>query len=137
MAETEIGRDIGLAPYLTIKGGRGAEAVDFYKQAFAAEELVRHGVENSPKLMHAALRINGSLLLLSDDFPEHMGGKESPDPASVTLHLQVDDADVWWRRARDAGATVKMELAEQFWGDRYGQLRDPFGHSWSIGSSKK
>ncbi|MEJ0058948.1 MAG: glyoxalase/bleomycin resistance/extradiol dioxygenase family protein [Terricaulis sp.] len=137
MAETIVGRDIGLAPYLTIKGGRGAEAVEFYKQAFDAEELVRQGVENSTKLMHAALRINGSLLLLSDDFPEHMGGQESPDPASVTLHLQVDDADVWWRRARDAGATVKMELAEQFWGDRYGQLRDPFGHSWSIGSSKK
>lgn len=127
----------GLAPYLTIRGGRGAEAIQFYKRAFGAEEVARMPAENSDKLMHAHLKINGSPLLMSDDFPEYMGGKEAPEPASVTMHLQVDDADRWWKRAVEAGATVKMELADQFWGDRYGQLKDPFGHSWSIGAAIK
>lgn len=127
----------GMAPYLTIRGGRGAEAIEFYKRAFGAEEVARMPAENSDKLMHAHLKINGSSLMLSDDFPEYMGGKEAPAPASVTMHLQVDDADRWWKRAVDAGAEVKMDLADQFWGDRYGQLRDPFGHSWSIGAPVK
>ena len=125
----------GMAPYITIRSGRAAEAMDFYKRAFGAEEAARNQGE-SGKLMHGHLLINGSSLLLSDDFPEYTG-RETPEPAAVTLHLQVDDADAWWKRAVDAGATVKMELADQFWGDRYGQLTDPFGHSWSIGATIK
>ncbi len=65
------------------------------------------------------------------------GGVETAPPAAVTLHLQVDDADVWFQRAVSAGATVRMTLADQFWGDRYGQITDPFGHHWSIGGPKK
>jgi PhnB protein len=137
MADPKTGPETGLAPYLTIKGGRAAEAIDFYKRAFGAEEVSRHQGEGTTKLMHASLKINGSFLLLSDDFPEYMGGKESAEPGGVTLHLQVDDADRWWKRATDAGARVQMELDDQFWGDRYGQLRDPFGHAWSIGSPVK
>jgi PhnB protein len=72
--------------------------------------------------------------MLSDDFPEYRGGQPAPAPASVTLHLQVDDADRWWNRAVEAGAAVTMPIADQFWGDRYGHLKDPFGHSWSIGA---
>jgi PhnB protein len=127
----------GLAPYLTIRGGKAAEAVEFYKRAFGAEEISRMPAEGSPRLMHASLRINGSLLMMSDDFPEHSGGAETQPPSAVTLHLHVDDADRWWKRAMNAGAKVKMELADQFWGDRYGQLQDPFGHSWSIGAPIK
>jgi PhnB protein len=122
----------GVTPYLTIKGGRGEEAVKFYSRAFGGRELLRHASEDKKRLMHSRLAINGGVVMLSDDFPEY-SGSEAPDPASVTVHLQVDDADTWFERAVKAGATVKMPIGDQFWGDRYGQLRDPFGHSWSIG----
>jgi PhnB protein len=75
--------------------------------------------------------------MLSDDFPDFNNGVAAPDPAGVMIHLEVDDADVWFERAVAAGASVRMPLADQFWGDRYGQLDDPFGHRWSIGSAKK
>lgn len=121
---------VGLAPYLTIDGA--AKAIDFYKKAFAAEEIARMPAEDGKRLMHAHLVINGGHVLMSDDF-----SGAAPAPQAVTIHLQVDDADKWWKRARDAGASVKMDLADQFWGDRYGQLTDPFGHSWSIGGPIK
>lgn len=123
----------GLTPHLTIRDRRAAQAIDFYAAAFGAEELMRHASEDG-RLMHAHLKINGSSLMMHDDFPEHGSGGPAGEPAGVMLHLQVDDADTWWRRAVDAGATVTMELADQFWGDRYGQLQDPFGHRWSIGA---
>jgi PhnB protein len=123
----------GVSPYLTIKGGRGQEAVEFYGAAFGAAEAMRHLGQDGHRLMHSRLVINGAVVMLSDDFPDFNNGVEAPDPASVTLHLQVDDADAWWDRAVKAGAAVRMPLANQFWGDRYGQLTDPFGHRWSIG----
>ena len=125
----------GIAPHLTIREGKGAEAIDFYKAAFAAEEIRRVPEENGKRLMHAHLVINDGHLLLNDDFPEWTGGIAVP--AGVTIHLQVDDADAWWERAVAAGATVRMPIGDQFWGDRYGQLVDPFGHSWSIGGPVK
>jgi PhnB protein len=137
MGETSKAMMRGMAPYLTIGGGRGGEAIDFYKAAFGAEEVARMPAENSNKIMHAHLTINGSPLLLSDDFPEHLGGKETAAPSAVTMHIQCDDADRWFKRATDAGATVAMPLDNMFWGDRYGQLKDPFGHSWSIGAPQK
>jgi PhnB protein len=89
--------------------------------------------------MHASLRINGGILMMSDDFSASMGGKSQTPQAlggsPVTFHLQVDDANALWARALAAGATVAMPLADQFWGDRYGQLIDPFGHRWSIGQT--
>ena len=127
----------GLIPYLTITGGRGAEAVDFYKRAFDAEELGRHPADDGRRLMHAHLRINGDDLMLSDDFPEFRGGVETAAPAGVTLHLAVFDADPFWSRATGAGAEVLMPLADQFWGDRFGMLKDPYGHVWSIASAIK
>ena len=87
-------------------------------------------------MMHCHLRVNGSSLMLSDDYPDWRGGVEAPDPGAYTLHLQVDDADTWFGRAVDAGCTVAMPLDNQFWGDRYGQVKDPFGVSWSIGGPK-
>ena len=123
----------GLTPHLSIGGGRAAEAIDFYKAAFGAEEMMRMPADDGKRLMHAHLKVNGASLMLADDFPEY-NGKEAGAPEGVSLHLQVPDADAAWQRAIDAGASIKMELADQFWGDRYGQVEDPFGHRWSIGA---
>ena len=123
----------GVTPHLAIRGGRAAEAIDFYKNAFGAEEQMRMPAEDGKRLMHAHLTINGSSLMLADDFPE-FHGREAGPPEGATLHLQVADADAAWNQAIEAGATEKMPLADQFWGDRYGQLTDPFGFTWSIGA---
>lgn len=123
----------GLTPHLAIGGGRAGEAIEFYRKAFGATEVMRHAAQDG-RLMHAHLKVNGASLMLHDHFAEHHGGAALPEPTGVMLHLQVDDADAWWNRATEAGATTVMELADQFWGDRYGQLRDPFGHIWSIGA---
>ena len=114
-------------PHLTVDDA--AAAIDFYVKAFGA---VEHG-----KLIHASLGINGSSVMLNDDFPEMSGGK-SMTPAAlggspVTIHLVVTDVDKQFQRAIDAGATVLHPLEDQFWGDRYGVLQDPFGHQWSMG----
>jgi PhnB protein len=86
--------------------------------------------------MHALLEINGGHLILNDDFSEAMGQKPSTPEAlggtPLTLHMQVVDADAAWSKAISAGAEVTFPLKDQFWGDRYGQVRDPFGHKWSI-----
>lgn len=84
--------------------------------------------------MHSRLSINGGLVFLSDEFPEY-GQTPDVQPAGVTLHLQVDDADEWWSRALVAGAVPVMPIDDMFWGDRYGRVMDPFGHCWSIASA--
>ena len=125
----------GITPFMAIGGGRAEEALKFYERAFGAKVIERNVAQDGRRLMQASAKINGAWIMLSDDFPEM--GFTAPEPGAVTMHLQVDDADRWWRRALDAVATVKMEIADQFWGDRYGQLGDPFGHSWSVGSPLK
>ena len=126
----------GIAPHLTIPSRGGQAAIEFYTRAFGATEVRRMLAEDGERLMHAYLRINGGDVMLHDEFPE-MNGEQDIAPQGVTLHLQVDDADEWWNRAILAGAVPVFPLADQFWGDRYGQLKDPFGHSWSIGSPIK
>ena len=128
---------IGLTPYLTIRGGRGVEAIGFYEAAFGAKELFRNMAEDGRRVLHGRLEINGAQVFFSDDFPEMRGGAEAPAPAGVVLHLQVDDADAWSARAAAAGAQIAMPVTDMFWGDRYGHLKDPFGHTWSVGSPKK
>jgi PhnB protein len=122
------------APYLVVSNA--AAAIDFYKNAFGAVELARHPAPGTNKIMHAALVINGGHIMLSDDFSaQHDGKSQTPEAlggSPVTFNLQVDDANASWDRALAEGATVAMPLADQFWGDRYGQLTDPFGHKWSI-----
>lgn len=123
-----------LCPHLVVSDG--ASAIDFYVKAFGAEELGRlPGPEG--KLAHAAVKINGFTVLLNDDFPEMSGGKSMTPTAlggtPVTIHLNVTDVESWFARAVDAGATVVFPLEDQFWGDRYGVVRDPFGHQWSLG----
>ena len=83
--------------------------------------------------MHAQIKIGDSIVMLHDEFPE-MGalGPKARNGTSVTLHLYVEDADASFARAVKAGATVKMPVADMFWGDRYGIVEDPFGHAWSI-----
>ena len=127
----------GVVPHLTIRGRKGAAAADFYAKAFGAEEVRRMPAEDGERLMHCHIKINGEDLFLADDFPEYGDGGEAPPPAGISIHLEVDDAETWWKRATEAGCEVRMELADQFWGDRYGQLRDPFGHAWSIASPTK
>lgn len=123
----------GLTPHITIRDNRAAEAIEFYGKAFGAIEHRRVPADDGKRLMHAHLALNGASLMLHDDFPEYRGGHAEPEPVGVVLHLQVDDADTWFARAVGAGAEVVMPVGDQFWGDRYGQVRDPFGHFWSIG----
>jgi PhnB protein len=124
-----------VSPMLTVSDG--AAAIDFYVKAFDAEELGRVPGPDGKKLYHAALRINGSMVMLNDDFPEMSNGKSMTPTAlggsPVSIHLTVTDVDAKFQKAVDAGATVVMPLEDAFWGDRYGELRDPFGHLWSMG----
>jgi uncharacterized glyoxalase superfamily protein PhnB len=126
---------VPLAPHITCR--EAAKAIEFYKKAFDAKEMMRlPGPEN--KLMHAAVQINGAMVMLTDEWPEH--GGLSPlalKGTPVTLHLNVDDVDKWFERAVKAGATIRLPVADMFWGDRYGMVTDPFGHSWAIATHKK
>ncbi len=128
-----------VAPHLVVDGA--AQAIDFYRKAFGAVELHRAPADDGKRLMHASLRINGAVVMLNDDFPEYSGGKSRTPKAlggsPVTIHLQTPDVDALWQQAVAAGAEVEFPLADQFWGDRYGILRDPFGHSWSLGTPSK
>lgn len=126
----------GLTPHIAIADKRASEAIEFYKQAFGAVEQVRMPAEDGVRLMHAHLLLNGSSLMMHDDFPEY-SGEAMAAPSGVTLHLQVDDADRWYDRAIAAGATSVMAPDNMFWGDRYAQVKDPFGHLWSIGHPLK
>jgi PhnB protein len=137
MAEPTMGPTSGVTPYLTIKDGAASAAVAFYVRAFGATEVFRHPADDGKRLLHAHLLINGASVMLSDDFPEYRDGLPAGDPSGVTLHLQVADADVVWNQALAAGAVEVLALADQFWGDRYGKIRDPFGHGWSIASRSK
>jgi len=123
-----------VSPYLIVDDA--AAAIDFYVAAFGAEELGRVPGPDG-RLVNAALRINGSVVMLNDDFPEMTDGKSMTPKAlggtPVTIHLTVTDVEEKFQRAVDAGATVVAPLEDQFWGDRYGVLTDPFGHMWSLG----
>ena len=127
----------GVTPHIMILDGHGSDAVAFYQKAFGAELAFSQMAEDGKRFLHAHLVINGGSLLMHDDFPEMRGGAPADPIGGTVLHLDVDDADTWWQRALDAGATVRFEIANQFWGARYGQVTDPFGHTWSIGSPIK
>jgi PhnB protein len=127
----------GITAHITIVGGtkeksKAKDAIAFYKAAFGADVLFENSEEAGDRLMHGTLAINGSILMLNDDFPEMRDGKPMAPPSGCTLTLEVGDADAVWQRACDAGAQVHFPLDNQFWGQRYGQLRDPFGHIWAI-----
>ena len=120
-----------VTPHLVVEGA--ARAIEFYKQAFGAQEQSRLPRPGDGKLMHASIRIGDSTVMLVDDFPEYGShGPRALKGSPVTIHLYVDDVDAVVARAVQAGARVTMPVADQFWGDRYGQLEDPFGHRWSV-----
>lgn len=119
-----------LTPHLVC--ANAAAAIDFYKKAFGAVEMMRMPGPDG-RLMHASVTIGDSLLMLVDEMPEFGAlGPKALKGTPVTLHLQVEDVDAATARALAAGATVKMPVADMFWGDRYGSVVDPFGHVWAI-----
>jgi PhnB protein len=128
-----------VSPYLTVDDGHAA--IDFYVRAFGAKLVDKQTTPDGKKIVHAALLVNGGLFMISDDFPEMSGGKSRTPKAfggsPVTIHLEVPDVDAVWANATEAGARVAMPLADQFWGDRYGKLVDPFGHGWSLATRKR
>jgi PhnB protein len=119
-----------VTPYLAVDDA--SQAIEYYKKAFGAKERVRMEAPGG-KIGHAELEIGDSLVMLSDPFPQattkppkELGG------TSASVFMYVDDVDAFVKRAVDEGATMTMEVADQFWGDRFGSVTDPFGHSWSI-----
>ncbi len=120
----------GVIPYLAIDGAR--DAIAFYRRAFGA---LTHGdvamMPGTEKVANVSLVINGGVLMLSDVFAD-MGQPAAKGGQGFTMQLVVEDGDLWWNRAVAAGCTVKTPFAKQFWGDRYGQLLDPFGIEWAL-----
>ena len=125
-----------LTPHLVVRDA--AKAIEFYQQAFGAQLC---GIHRTPdgKVMHAALRVGNSMLMLNDEFPNwNVFSPLSPGGGtSVTVHIYVEDVDAAFARAVTAGARVKMPVADMFWGDRYGVLIDPSGHQWSLATRTK
>jgi PhnB protein len=118
-------------PYLYIRGA--AQAIDFYTRAFNAVEINRL-TEPGGRIGHAEIKIGPATIMLADEHPEFgIVGPQSLSGTSVGMHLHVDNADAVFARAVAAGATVVRELKDQFYGERSGAVRDPFGHEWLVG----
>lgn len=118
----------GAVVYLSVDGA--VKAAEFYQKAFAAELAALVPPDDKGRTMHAHVYVNGASVMISDFYPEH--GHPPVTPAGFSVMLKVDDADAWYKRAVDAGCTAIMPLENMFWGDRYGQLKDPFGVIWAI-----
>jgi PhnB protein len=125
-----------LIPHLIVKDC--AKAIEFYKKVFLAEEMMRMPSPDGKKIMHAELNVSGCHLYLCDEWPDK--GAKSPQTlggSPVTLMLYCLDADKVFHRAVSAGAKVVTPLEDAFWGDRYGKVKDPFGHEWMIMTRKE
>ena len=121
-----------VSPYLMVRGAKAA--IDFYQRAFGAVESEHYDM--GERVGHSTLRINGGVVMLSDEFPEYAAevGTKSPDElggTTTTVNLAVDDVDAWFDRAINCGATSLRAPKDEFYG-RHGKLRDPFGHVWSL-----
>jgi PhnB protein len=124
-----------VTPYLAVNGG--LEALEFYKKAFGAKELARQTTPDG-KVVHARMKIGDSIVMLSDQFEAPDASGATPMMrAIVTLHIYSRDVDKLWQQATAAGAKVLMPIDNMFWGERYGQLVDPFGHRWSVSMQVK
>jgi uncharacterized glyoxalase superfamily protein PhnB len=121
-----------ITPQIVVKGV--ASAIDWYTKALGAHELLRNTGPDGTSIMHSELLLGDSRFFVVDEFPGSMVSPASLGGTPVTLHLYVRDVDALFNRAVEAGATVLMPVADQFWGDRYGMLLDPFGHRWSMAS---
>jgi len=122
-------------PYLSVKNA--GEAIDFYKRAFGAEEIVRMSGPDGKSVMHAEIKIGNSMLMIADEFPQaEVKSPKTLGGTSVNIFLYVQDADAMFQKAVNAGAKVTMPPTDMFWGDRYGKVVDPYGHSWGIATHK-
>lgn len=122
-----------LFPYLHVHDAKGA--IDFYIQAFGVTEKFRL-TEPGGRVGHAELDFHGATLMISDEYPEYgIHGAKTLGASPVTLHIHVDNVDETIERAVKAGATVEMPAQDQFYGERSGAIRDPYGHRWNIGHS--
>ena len=121
-----------LSPYLIVDGGNAA--LEWYQKALGAEVKDVAYVPDTDKIMNAQLMLGDSRFMLNDEFPDYGAlGPLKVGGSSVTMHIESTDVDADWERIVAAGAEITMPLDNQFWGMRYGQFRDPFGHCWSIG----
>lgn len=125
-----------VTPVLIVKGAE--QAIEFYKKAFGTKELDRAYMPGSNIILHAEMQIGDSRIMLNDEFPE-MDGKspQSVGGASTALYVYVKDVDKIFSQASAAGAIVTMPVMDAFWGDRTGQLIDPYGHVWSFATRKR
>ena len=123
----------GVIPYISVDGAAAASA--FYQKAFGARETRRMAAEDGKRLIHVSLEINGGTLMMSDPFPE--AGSPGREITGCTMTLVIEDIDAWFDRAVAAGAKATMPVQTMFWGDRYGQLEDPFGVHWALNSPVK
>jgi uncharacterized glyoxalase superfamily protein PhnB len=123
-----------LTPHLVVEGA--ARYIDFLKKAFGATEVTRAEAPGG-KLMHAQVKIGDSAMMLADHFPDYGAPPIAQGYWPVILSLYVPDADKAWEKAIAAGCQATFPLADQFWGDRYGQVKDPFGFNWSIATHKE
>lgn len=121
-----------LTPYIVVDGAEAA--AELYVKGLGAE-IKSINKDPDGKVMNAQLRIGNSMLMLNDEYPDWGAlGPKKIGGTAVTIHIYVEDVDVAWQKALDAGFEVAMPLAVQFWGDKYGLLKDSFGHSWSMAS---
>jgi len=124
-----------ITPHLVVADA--AKAIEFYKKALGAQEIDRHMAPDGKAVMHAQLKIGSSMLMLGNEFPPHCLSPKSRGGTTVSLYMYFENSDSAFDRAVKAGCTVKMPMSDQFWGDRYGQVEDPFGHQWSIATHKQ
>ncbi|HXY48033.1 MAG TPA: VOC family protein [Terriglobales bacterium] len=118
-----------LTPHITVRNAKGA--IEFYQKALGAEILHVSHTPNG-KVMHASLRIGDSIIMLNDEFPEFGSHAPSDGAVGFAINVYTEDVNKLWDSAVKAGATVKMPLQDQFWGDRYGQVVDPYGFRWAL-----
>ena len=125
-----------VTPYLAVHDGEAA--IEFYKKAFNATELMRYPGQDGKGIGHAELMIRDSHIMLADEHPDlKFFGPKTLGGSAIMLHLYVDDCDAWFHRAVEAGATAKRPLADQFYGDRGGSVVDPFGYEWWLSTHKE
>ena len=124
-----------VTPHLVIKDC--AKALDFYVKALGAQEIYRSMMPDG-RVMHAMIQVGNSIVMMAGEFPE-MGavGPNKLGGTPVALHVYTEDADKLFKKAVDAGATPIMPISDTFWGDRYGQIQDPYGHRWAIATHTK
>jgi uncharacterized glyoxalase superfamily protein PhnB len=124
-----------VTPYLIVSSA--AKAIDFYREAFGAKEVLRMACPETKAVMHAEVKIGDSLVYVADQIPQQdCMAPEHYKGSPVSLHLTVPDVDASFQRAVNSGCKVVMPVADMFWGDRFGKLKDPFGHTWSVATHK-